>query len=96
MSLTSLSRSLGCVHLNRSQSKVVVAVTASARAAVRGAAEALVAEERAAAVWVAEEREEAASVPEVMEEAVDLEAPLAAVVARSISPPKSERSLRMC
>ena len=45
---------------------------------------------------VAEEREEAASVPEVMEEAVDLEAPLAAVVAHSISPPRSERSLRMC
>ena len=32
----------------------------------------------------------------VMEEAVDLEALLAAVVAHSISPPRSERSLRMC
>ena len=96
MSLTSLSRSLGCAHLNRSQSKVVVAVRGSARAAVREAAAALVAEERAAAVWVAEEKEEAASAPEVMEEAAGLEALLAAVVARSISPPRSERSLRMC
>ena len=75
---------------------MVVAVRASATAAVREAAAALVAEERAAAVWVAEEKEEAASAPEVMEEAAGLEAPLAAVVARSISPPKSERSLRMC